>query len=178
MANQGGNSRAAGSHPCHGPLGAGWTRRGDDRAALSAARAISRSPVTPPAPWMSTCLPRCNAIAPDNSSAVSAGTRQRPATGKNIPAGFCAARSSATRSAPAQRPLPLPGHTVHQDLVADTESADCGPTALTTPAASKPSAGGGVAPTSQPPRPSRRFAQGHPNCELRRRAPRSATDGV
>jgi hypothetical protein len=47
-----------------------------------------------------------------------------------------------------------------ETLVADAESGDVTPTALTTPAASTPSASGGV-----PPGPSLRFARSHPNCQ-------------
>src|SRR5690349_20774392 len=121
-------------------------------APRSTARATSRPPVTPPAPWTSSCSPaRTPSVSPSTCSAVSAGTGKAAAASQLALCGLRASSPAGTISRGAQVPWSRSGTGWVMTASPGAQSLTAWPTASTVPAASTPSAIGGLAPTSQPP---------------------------
>ena len=115
-------------------------------------RATSRPPVTPPAPWTRSCSPaRMFSASPRTCSAVSAGTGKAAATSQLALGGLRASSPAGAISRGAQVPWSRSGTGCVITASPGAQSPTAWPTASTMPAASTPSAIGGLAPTSQPP---------------------------
>src|SRR5690348_3468233 len=121
-------------------------------APRSAARTTSRPPVTPPAPLTRTCSPAWTLSASLRTcSAVSAGTGKAAAASQLAPGGFRARSPAGATSRGAQVPWSRSGTGWVMTASPGAQSLTARPAAATVPAASTPSAIGGLAPTSQPP---------------------------
>jgi hypothetical protein len=108
--------------------------------------------VTPLAPLTRTCSPaRTLSVSPRTCSAVSAGTGKAAAASQLAPGGFRARSPAGAMSRDAQVPWSRSGTGWVMTASPGAQSLTARPAAATVPAASTPSAIGGLAPTSQPP---------------------------
>src|SRR3954451_17094181 len=115
-------------------------------------RATSRRPVTPPAPFTRRRSPGPTASTSSRIwAAVSAGTGNTAAASQETPAGLRAIDAEGAISVGAHVPWSRNGSGWVITSSPDAQSVTLLPTAVTTPAASTPSAIGGRPPTSQPP---------------------------
>jgi hypothetical protein len=121
-------------------------------APRSEPRATSRPPVTPPAPWTRSCSPAWMLSAsPRTCSAVSAGTGKAAAASQLALGGLRARSPAGAISRGAHVPWSRNGTGCVITASPGAQSPTAWPTASTVPAASTPSAIGGLAPTSQLP---------------------------
>ena len=106
----------------------------------------------PLAPLTRTCSPaRTPSASPRTCSAVSAGTGNAAAASQLAPGGFRARSPAGAMSRGAQAPWSRSGSGWVMTWSPGAQSPAARPAATTVPAASTPSAIGGLAPTSQPP---------------------------
>src|SRR4051794_20653445 len=138
-------SAATGARLCGPAIAITSARRSDPRD-------TSRRPVTPPAPFTRRRSPGPTAsVSSRTCAAVSAGTGNTAAASQETPAGLRATDAEGAISVGAHVPWSRNGSGWVITSSPDAQSVTMLPTAVTSPAASTPSAIGGRRPTSQPP---------------------------